>query len=97
MSKLDRRGLVADLKKIGMGRKKARKAIQAMVDSWSKALARKEPVEIPTGWLIVREIRVRRVYRLGHIVDIPKRNRRFRIRRVSRTKLKDWRYVKSKG
>src|SRR5208337_3225654 len=90
------RMLVKALKPKGFSRRKAERAIKAVLDLWKKALARKEPVQVPTGWLVVREIEPKRVLRLRRLVYIPSKRRPFSVRRVTKPKPKDWRFIEPK-
>ena len=50
----------------------ADKAVHAVIDHIKLALAQGEPVQVPCGWLVVSQLKQRRVFRLGRLVDIPK-------------------------
>lgn len=95
-SNVSPRMLVKALKPKGFSRRKAERAVKAVLDLWKKALARKEPVQVPTGWLVVREIEPKRMLRLGMVVYIPSKKRVFAVRRVPKPKPKDWRFIEPK-
>ena len=65
--------LVSELQAKGYKYEVARRAVEAIFDLMKRALARREPVEIPKlGWLAVVPVKTHRYWRLGRIVDIPK-------------------------
>ena len=64
--------LIAQVQSLGYKYSVARKAVHAVIDHIKLALVRGESVEVPFGWLVVKRVTQRRVFRLGRIVDIPK-------------------------
>ena len=65
--------LVSELQAKGYRYATARRAVEAVFELMTQALARREPVEIPgLGWLAVVPVKTHRYWRLGKIVDIPK-------------------------
>ena len=65
--------LVSELQAKGYRYATARRAVEAVFELMTQALARREPVEIPgMGWLVVVPVKTHRYWRLGKIVDIPK-------------------------
>lgn len=94
MTKLTRRKIVKAIGTKGYGRRTGEKVLTAVINLWTQALVRKEPIQVPTGWIVTRRRLVRRVFRLGLIVDIPKRNRSIMIIGVTKPKEKDWIYAK---
>lgn len=55
----------------GFSKDVAQRAIKAIISAWKQTLARHLPVEVPGGWLGVKEVRQRRCIRFGHLVDVP--------------------------
>lgn len=95
--KLTRRKMVKAMKSKGYSRRTGEKVLTAIINIWKDAFGRRrEPTQVPTGWLVIREMRPIRTIRLGRIVDIPKRNETKRVRLVSKPKTKDWQYAKPK-
>ena len=65
--------LISQVQDAGYKFHQARKAVHAVIDHIKIALAQGEAVQVPFGWLVVKRLKQRRVFRLGKIVDIPKR------------------------
>ena len=93
-----RRTLAKELGKLGYPRRLSLKAIGAIVDLWCDALQRKEPVQLPMGWIIVKERRPRRSIGIRNkVADIPRGRPRwwpYFIRR--KPKNREWIYAQPK-
>ena len=48
---------------LGLSKRKSRKFVQVVRDAWIAALIRREPVEMPFGWIVVRPAIRRKTYR----------------------------------
>ena len=72
--------LISQVQDAGYKFHQARKAVHTVIAYIKLALARGEAVEVPLGWLVVRRLKQRRVFRLGRLVDIPKHPLTIRLR-----------------